>query len=128
VLLRSTLRMLGRALRQQPGFEQPQDVPDHMRRAVARLEKETTPKNESSQQKSWLLPERHNRGSVGYTVAVKNIVSRVASRMRPFPPVAWWREKGPVPPGPFSWALEPAQAAGVGWVLSRNRSMASTRP
>jgi hypothetical protein len=46
VLLRSTLRMLGRALRQQPGFEQPQDVPDHMRRAVARLEKETKPKNE----------------------------------------------------------------------------------
>jgi hypothetical protein len=45
LLLRSSLRALGRALRHQPEFEQPQDVPDHMRDIVARLENETKPKN-----------------------------------------------------------------------------------
>jgi hypothetical protein len=45
LLLRSSLRALGRALRHQPEFEQPQDVPDHMRDIVARLEKEKKPKN-----------------------------------------------------------------------------------
>jgi hypothetical protein len=38
LLLRSSLRALGRALRQQPEFEQPQDVPDKIRDIVARLD------------------------------------------------------------------------------------------
>jgi len=46
MLLRSSLRALGRALRHQPEFEQPKDVPDHTRDVDARLEKETKPKNE----------------------------------------------------------------------------------
>ena len=46
MLLRATLRALGRALRHQPEFEQPKDVPEHMSDVVARLEKKTKPKNE----------------------------------------------------------------------------------
>jgi hypothetical protein len=46
VLLRTSLRALGRALRHQPGFEQPEGVTDRTRDVVARLEKETKPKSE----------------------------------------------------------------------------------
>jgi hypothetical protein len=46
LLLRASLRALGRALRDQPGFERPEDVTERMRDVVARLEKETNPKDE----------------------------------------------------------------------------------
>jgi hypothetical protein len=46
MLLRSSLRALGRALRHQSELEQPKDVPEHMRDVVTRLEKERKPKNE----------------------------------------------------------------------------------
>jgi hypothetical protein len=46
MLFRSALRALGRALRHQPEFEQPQDVPDPMRDVLARLEKEKKLKDE----------------------------------------------------------------------------------
>jgi hypothetical protein len=46
LLLRASLRALGRALRHQPEFEQPEGMTDSMRDVVARLEKETKPKSE----------------------------------------------------------------------------------